>query len=517
MRVSVLVSVSMGLVIATSAVLVGRAMIPQLRQHERALKAREAAHLMDLALRTAVRIAQERGPVNGMVGGERQATPLADDSLQRSRDETDAALLAAQTAVAEVRLIDTEEAARLTQALRNARGMLTQARENVDALLARPRGARIDAEVQRAVRSLLEVPDNLEPGIAEVEMLVSVSDPVLFQWTAIARLATAMHDYAGQMTSIFTAAFTTRRPLMSQEMARIHYLRGAIESLRRELGLLRERLVDEGGGEASAFRAALQTVDELFMQEGMDLLRKLETIGRGGSNYGMSASDLASDVGPRLEAIAAMGQIAIQAVQARIETLDTRNRRELLLTEALAAIAILLALGMYALMRARLSVPLAQVTTALRQIAQGEQDVHLPSVRWRDEIGQVMGALGTLREATRARLVAEREIKNAKDEQDAIFDAAEVGIVLLKNRVVVRCSAGFERIFGVEPGGMLGRSTREWYAKEEDYQEIGETLYARLAEDHQIRREATLRRRDGSHFEAVLRGRAIDPSDPSRG
>lgn len=517
MRVSVLVSLSMGLVIATSAVLVGRAMIPQLRQHERALKAREAAQLMDLALRTAVRIAQERGPVNGMVASDRSAATPTDVALQRARNETDAALLATQSAVAQVRVIDVDEAARLTQALRNARGMLTQARDNVDVLLARSRGARADAEVLRAISSLIEVPDNLEPGIAEVEMLVSVSDPVLFQWAAIARLATALHDYAGQMASVFTAAFTGKRPLMPSELARIHYLRGAIESLRRELGLLRERLVDGGGDEVAPFQKTLQAVDELFMQEGMNLLRKLELIGRGSGNYGISAADLAADYGPRVDAIAELGQIAIQAVQARIDTVDARNRRELLLTEALATIAILLVLGMYVLMRVRLSVPLAQVTTALEQIAQGDDDVRLPSARWRDEIGQVIGALGTLREATQARLAAEREIKNAKDEQDAIFDAAEVGIVLLKNRVVVRCSAGFERIFGVEPGGMLGHSTREWYANEEDYHQVGETLHAQLVEDRQNRRELTLRRRDGSRFEAVLRGRAIDPNDLSRG
>ncbi|QBK03594.1 response regulator [Hylemonella gracilis] len=517
MRVSVLVSLSMGLVIATSAVLVGRAMIPQLRQHEQALKAREAARLMDLTLRTAVRIAQERGPVNGMVGSDRSAAASTVVALQRARDETDAALLATQGAVTQVRVIDVDEAARLTQALRNARGMLTQARENVDALLTRPRDGRADAEVQRAVRSLIEVPDNLEPGIAEVEMLVSVSDPVLFQWTAVARLTTALHDYAGQMASVFTAAFTGKRPLTPQELARIHYLRGAIESLRRELGLLRERLVDEGGDEAAAFEAALRAVDELFMQEGMDLLRKLETIGRSRGNYGMSAADLAADYDPRADAIAELGWIAIQAVQARIDTLDARNRRELLLTEALAVFAILLVLGMYALMRTRLSVPLAQVTAALKQIALGDHDVNLPPARWHDEIGQVIGALGTLREATQARLAAEREIKNAKEEQDAIFDAAEVGIVLLRNRVVVRCSAGFERIFGVAPGGMLGHSTREWYANELDYHEIGDTVYAELSEDRQNRRELTLLRRDGSRFEAVLRGRAIDPNELSRG
>lgn len=218
MRVSVLVSLSMGLVIAASAILVGRAVIPQLRQHEQLLKAREAARLMDLALATAASIAQERAPGNGMLGSDQSVAAPGTEALQRARAETDAALQAAQAALTEVRVIHEDEAARLTQSLRNTRGMLTQARENVDIQLALPRGARTDAEVWRAVHSVIDVPANLEPGIAEVEMLVSVSDPMLFQWTAIARLANALHDYAGQMEAMFTAAFTARRPLRPEEL-----------------------------------------------------------------------------------------------------------------------------------------------------------------------------------------------------------------------------------------------------------------------------------------------------------
>ncbi|MFO6420703.1 response regulator [Hylemonella sp. W303a] len=523
MRVSVLVSLSMGLVIATSAVLVGRAVIPQLQQHEHALKAREVARLMDLALRTTVHISKERGPSNALLGGDGSSAAMH-AALRQARDETDSTLSIAQTAVSNVRLITADEAARLTQALRNARGMLTQARENVDALLAKQRGARGDAEVRRAVTSLIEVPDNLEPGIAEVEMLVSVSDPLLFQWTAIARLSTALYDYAGQMSSVFTAAFAGNRPLLPQEMARIHYLRGAIESLRRELISQRDRVMEQGGVEAESFRAAVRKVEELFMQDGMNLLRELETAGRTSGNYGMSAVKLSSEYGPSLDAIAELGNIAIQGVQSRIDALDARNLRELLLTEALAAIAILLLLGIYGLMRVRLSKPLAQVTMALEQIARGDQQVRLPLARWRDEIGQVIGALGSLQASTQARLVAEQEIKNAKEEQDAILNAADIGIVLVKNRTVVRCSAGMERIFRVEPGGMLGHPTREWYVNEEDYQEVGRALYTELVEDGQnraaqtlLRRELILLRRDGSRFDAVLRGRAIDPSNLDRG
>ncbi|EYC52638.1 histidine kinase [Hylemonella gracilis str. Niagara R] len=507
----------MGLVIAASAILVGRAVIPQWRQHEQLLKAREAARLMDLALATATSIAQERAPGNGMLGSDRGVAAPGIEALQRARAKTDVALLAAQAALTEVRVIHEDETARLTQSLRNTRGMLAQARENVDIQLALPRSARTDAEVWRAVSSVIDVPDNLEPGIAEMEMLVSVSDPMLFQWTAIARLAHALHDYAGQMEAMFTAAFTARRPLRPAELARIQYLGGAIESLRRQLGLLRDRLVDEQGGDLAPFQATLQAVDELFMQEGLALLRRLETIGRSSGNYGTSTASLATEYGPGVAVIADLGRIASRAVQARLDALDARNRRELLLTAVLAATAILLVLGLYVLMRIRLSHPLVQVTRALEQIARGDDDVRLPPARWRDEIGQVIGALGSLREATQARLVAEREMKNAKEEQKAIFDAAEIGIVLLREQTVVQCSAGFDRMFGVGHGGMRGRSVDEWCAQEEDRRKLAQVIGEQSVQGWHGRNELTLCRRDGSRFEAMLRGRAIDPNDLSRG
>jgi PAS domain S-box-containing protein len=162
------------------------------------------------------------------------------------------------------------------------------------------------------------------------------------------------------------------------------------------------------------------------------------------------------------------------------------------------------------LIRRRLSAPLARATQALEQIAQGHQDVHFPRAFWNDEISQLVLAMRSLREAVRARHAAEQE-------QAAIFDAADVGIVLLKDRKVIHCNPGFERIFATPPGGMLGHSTREWYASEEDFRSIGTESYAQLAQGKTNRREVTMRRQDGSLFEGSLSGKAIDLNDLERG
>jgi two-component system sensor histidine kinase/response regulator len=110
----------------------------------------------------------------------------------------------------------------------------------------------------------------------------------------------------------------------------------------------------------------------------------------------------------------------------------------------------------------------------------------------------------------------EREIKIATEEQEAIFETAEIGIVLLRNRQVTRCNAAFDRLFGFPRGTSIGSSSREWYLTDVDAQTGGE-VYAQLARGERNYRELTLRRRDGSTFEARLSGSAVDPADMSRG
>ena len=109
-----------------------------------------------------------------------------------------------------------------------------------------------------------------------------------------------------------------------------------------------------------------------------------------------------------------------------------------------------------------------------------------------------------------------QRLRLAMEEQQTIFEAAEIGIVLLKNRVVVRTNSAFDRIFGHERHGMVGRTTREWYASDEDHQALGDA-YAQLACGETYYRELRLVRKDGKTFYARLSGRAIDPTDLHQG
>jgi two-component system sensor histidine kinase/response regulator len=109
--------------------------------------------------------------------------------------------------------------------------------------------------------------------------------------------------------------------------------------------------------------------------------------------------------------------------------------------------------------------------------------------------------------------VGNAQLQRAGEETKTIFDAAEVGIVLLRNRVITRTNASLDRIFGYDNGALIGQSTRLWYETDEDYQHQAEEFRARIFQGETCLRERRLKRRDGSFFLARLSGRAIDPTN----
>ena len=115
--------------------------------------------------------------------------------------------------------------------------------------------------------------------------------------------------------------------------------------------------------------------------------------------------------------------------------------------------------------------------------------------------------------------VAERtaELAAISDEQRTIFESAGTGIVLLRNRVIVRCNRKLEEIAGYAPGELAGKSTRIWYLDDASFQAGGQMVYARLAAGETFRREQLMARKDGTQFWARLSLRAFDPKDPLMG
>ena len=109
------------------------------------------------------------------------------------------------------------------------------------------------------------------------------------------------------------------------------------------------------------------------------------------------------------------------------------------------------------------------------------------------------------------------QLRSVNDEQRAIFDAATVGIILTRNRVIRSCNRTMEQLFGYGPGELVGKSTRILYRDEATFAGIGKNIAASLARQGYFHEEQEVVQKDGRRFLARLMAQPIDRNDLSKG
>ena len=109
------------------------------------------------------------------------------------------------------------------------------------------------------------------------------------------------------------------------------------------------------------------------------------------------------------------------------------------------------------------------------------------------------------------------ELNTTIHERDALFDAASTGIVLLKDRIIMRCNRRMDEMLGYAFGEQIGQSTRIWFHDDNAYINAGNQIYPNILHGKIDVREMNLLRKDGSSLWCRTFSRAIDPADPTRG
>ena len=117
------------------------------------------------------------------------------------------------------------------------------------------------------------------------------------------------------------------------------------------------------------------------------------------------------------------------------------------------------------------------------------------------------------------RLVAERTSALAlvNREQQAIFEAAGVGIALIQNRTIIRCNHSLDRILGYEPGEQAGKPTRIWYLDDADWEKVGQETYKRDWHGDVYVFDQQFLRKDGARIWARLSVQPLDKTGSDAG
>ncbi|EKE16653.1 MAG: hypothetical protein ACD_10C00870G0001, partial [uncultured bacterium] len=105
----------------------------------------------------------------------------------------------------------------------------------------------------------------------------------------------------------------------------------------------------------------------------------------------------------------------------------------------------------------------------------------------------------------------------AINEQNALFDTAASGIVLVREQTVIRCNHRMDEMFGYAHGEMLGQSTRIWYPDDESFVALWAEIYHLVAQGGIDVREMPFVRKDRSRLWVRSSCRAIDKTDLTKG
>ncbi|WP_300453892.1 PAS domain S-box protein [Accumulibacter sp.] len=102
-------------------------------------------------------------------------------------------------------------------------------------------------------------------------------------------------------------------------------------------------------------------------------------------------------------------------------------------------------------------------------------------------------------------------------EQQLIFENAETGIVILRDRIIQRCNRRFAEVLGYAAGELIGQSTRLYYPSEEAWLETGRQAYAAIAETGIFHGDVVFHRRDGTPFRCHITGSMMNRENPDEG
>jgi diguanylate cyclase (GGDEF)-like protein/PAS domain S-box-containing protein len=103
-----------------------------------------------------------------------------------------------------------------------------------------------------------------------------------------------------------------------------------------------------------------------------------------------------------------------------------------------------------------------------------------------------------------------QHIEQLLSEQHTILENKLVGMVTVKNRLVVWSNTAFLRMMGYNKDEVIGASSRQFYASDEEYQVIG-AAYANIENDEITRLQHEFVRKDGRHIWLDLRGAMLHP------
>lgn len=111
----------------------------------------------------------------------------------------------------------------------------------------------------------------------------------------------------------------------------------------------------------------------------------------------------------------------------------------------------------------------------------------------------------------------EETLQQTLREMEAIMRNASVGVLITRNRSMVRYNANFAEVFGFSGEAGIGRPARLLFRSDEEYADVGARAGPLLGSGKPFQQELWMRRQDGSDIWVNLIGYVENPESPAAG
>jgi PAS domain S-box-containing protein len=127
------------------------------------------------------------------------------------------------------------------------------------------------------------------------------------------------------------------------------------------------------------------------------------------------------------------------------------------------------------------------------------------SVKWIQETVHAItykgkrAVLGNSMDITAQREAAEK-LQEFQAMQNALLDALPIAVMGMHGRHIVLANHAVEAVFGWKPEELIGRGTKVLYRSDEDYKQIGKSVYRALKKQRTFKMEFPCRRKGGKNI-----------------
>ena len=403
--------------------------LAQLRDGATALQAMQNLRLVLVAAEMASR---ERGPSNGILGDDLPQDPQKLAALTLARYKTDSALK--ELAAATQHQAGTN--AVLTNILLNAQLQLQLGRHSIDAIAALPRNQRSPEQIRAAIAQMFLVIDDLSPAALQLTNIAQATYPAQSNFLLAARYAAEMREFAGRLGSHFTVALTKRQRIESAELSAIHQLLGRIDEIRASL---LERVQAHQGD--ITVEEATTTMQSRYFQSAIPYVQAQLDIGVSSANYSTDAAGFAKRYVPDMDSIIDLRNTLLDEALRNALTDQAASRKAAYLIIFWTVVSLVLLVSLLFVLEYRISRPLRRAIQLILDVAHGRYDIQIPTLKYKDEMAEVLAAIGVLRDSGLARRKAESLVEEKSAELSKANQALLETAAVLEMRVAERTTA----------------------------------------------------------------------------